>query len=194
MASAETRALEILGGRSLLEANLRAAIRKYAASMKRRRTGAVRAEVRGQAVGRATGAKLFLLREGAGGPDVEPGELGWTGLIRTGLPAKSARSLAGTLGMSIGDLAASLRLPARTVHRRLEKGEALTPEESERSVRAARALAKAQDLLGAENGRGWVLARCRGLGGEIPITLLDTADGFTAVMDELGRLEHGVLS
>jgi uncharacterized protein (DUF2384 family) len=55
-------------------------------------------------------------------------------------------------------------------------------------------LAKAQELLGDENGRGWVLSGNRGLGGEVPLSLLDTADGFTAVMDELGRLEYGVYS
>lgn len=160
MAANGAKALKILGGRPLLEHNLKAA----------------RKRAKGSA------------------PQLEPGELEWTGLIRSGLPAQSTQSLAGTLGVSVAELAAGLRLPARTVHRRLAKGDVLTPEESERNVRAARVLAKAQDLLGDENGRGWVLSPCRALGGEVPITLLDTADGFTAVMDELGRLEHGVIS
>jgi putative toxin-antitoxin system antitoxin component (TIGR02293 family) len=127
-------------------------------------------------------------------PRLEPGELRWAGIIRTGLPARSTQRLAGTLGVSVNELSEQLRLPGRTVHRRLEKGQPLTPEESERNVRAARVLAKAQELLGDDSGREWVLSPCRALGGEVPITLLDTADGFTAVMDELGRLEHGVLS
>lgn len=162
----EAKALAILGGRALLKARVAPARAKRGGSPAKARQA----------------------------PRLAPGELRWTGLIRAGLPARSTQTLASSLDMSVKDLAVSLRLPVRTVHRRLEKGEPLTPEESERAVRAARVLAKAEDLLGEEHGRGWVRAPCRALGGEIPITLLDTADGFTAVMDELGRLEHGVLS
>lgn len=129
-----------------------------------------------------------------GSQHLEPGELGWVALVRSGIPSESTESVAGSLGVSVTELSESLRLPSRTVHRRVKNHETLTPEESERNVRAARVLAKAQDLLGADNGRDWVLAPSRGLGGEIPIRLLDTADGFTAVMDELGRLEYGVVS
>jgi putative toxin-antitoxin system antitoxin component (TIGR02293 family) len=118
----------------------------------------------------------------------------WTQLIRSGIPSKALENTATRLQVSISELSRSLGLPARTMHRRLEKGELLSPEETERSVRAARALAKAQQVLGDENGRAWLLEACRGLTGEIPITLLDTADGFTAVIDELGRLEYGVIS
>ncbi len=197
MSLPDPKALQILGGRPLLEANLKAALRKLSKLQKR---GGARVQEGDRLTGKSglegksvpERAKVFLSREAD--PHLEPGELGWTGLIRSGLPAKSTQTLAGTLRMSVSELAESLRLPARTVHRRLAKREVLTPEESERNVRAARVLAKAQELLGDENGRGWVLSPCGGLGGEVPITLLDTADGFTAVMDELGRLEYGVLS
>ncbi|GAO01840.1 antitoxin Xre/MbcA/ParS toxin-binding domain-containing protein [Anaeromyxobacter sp. PSR-1] len=176
MAEGEAKAIEILGGRALLRGRAPTA----------RKAGAARSTA--PAKGSRPAAK------GAAKARLAPGDLRWTGLIRAGLPARSTQTLASSLDMSVKDLAVSLRLPVRTVHRRLEKGEPLTPEESERAVRAARVLAKAEDLLGEVHGRGWVRAPCRALGGEIPITLLDTADGFTAVMDELGRLEHGVLS
>jgi putative toxin-antitoxin system antitoxin component (TIGR02293 family) len=118
----------------------------------------------------------------------------WTPLIRAGIPSDALENTARRLGVSVNELSKDLGLPARTMHRRVEKGERLSPEETERIVRVARALAKAQELLGEENGRAWFLEANRGLGGEIPITLLDTADGFTAVIDELGRLEYGVIS
>ena len=198
MADAAAKALDILGGRPLLEARVKAALGKPAREKRRGVAKATevalpRLKRRSVAEKQAAGSSVFVLGSGAH-PRLEPGELAWTGIIRSGLPAKSTEKLAGSLGVSVSELSASLRLPARTLHRRLEKGEQLTPEESERSVRAARVLAKAQQLLGDENGREWVLTACRGLAGEIPITLLDTADGFTAVMDELGRLEHGVIS
>ncbi len=126
-------------------------------------------------------------------PGSQPAGPAWTSIIREGLPSRALELTAGRLGVSVNELSKSLRLPSRTVHRRIEKRERLTPEESERSLRVARALARSQALLGDENGRAWLLEPCRGLGGAVPVTLLDTADGFEAVLDELGRLAHGVI-
>jgi putative toxin-antitoxin system antitoxin component (TIGR02293 family) len=140
------------------------------------------------------GASVFREKQRAPMPGAADARMTWTGLIRKGIPSKALVSTAKHLRLSINELSQSLGLPERTVHRRVEKGQLLTPEETERSVRAARALAKAQELLGDDNGRAWLLSACRGLGGEIPVTLLDTADGFAAVIDELGRLEYGVIS
>lgn len=178
MARGDTKAIEILGGRVILEQAAREALRKQAKAGKRGRL---------QQLADASPDRPIAM-------DLEPGDLRWTRLIRMGLPAKATRSIARSLGVSVRELALSLRLPPRTVHRRVESGAVLAPEESERSLRAARLLARAQELLGDENGRGWVLSPNRGLGGEAPIKLLDTADGFTAAMDELGRLEYGVIS
>ena len=55
------------------------------------------------------------------------------------------------------------------------------------------AMALAYKVL-APPKRGWLREPSRALGGAIPLSLLDTADGFTGVMDELGRIEHGVFS
>ena len=125
---------------------------------------------------------------------LEPGEVKWVELIRAGLPSQSLARAAEALSLSVNDLSRRLRLPPRTVYRRVQKRDRLTQEESERSVRVARSLARAQQILGDEEGRRWLLDGSRALGGEVPLSLLDTADGFTAVMDELGRLEHGVIS
>jgi putative toxin-antitoxin system antitoxin component (TIGR02293 family) len=119
---------------------------------------------------------------------------GWTELIRAGIPSEALAHTAERLLISVAQLSESLGLPSRTVHRRLENGELLTAEETERSLRAARVLARAQELLGEEEGRAWVLEANRALGAVVPLTLLDTADGFQAVLDELGRLEYGVIS
>ena len=77
----------------------------------------------------------------------------WTELIRSRLPSASLRKTADRLGVSVNELSKTLRLPPRTLHRRVEKRQKLTSEETERNVRVARALAKAQQLLGDENGR-----------------------------------------
>jgi putative toxin-antitoxin system antitoxin component (TIGR02293 family) len=169
-ASESDRALSILGGRKVLS------------TVRRPRQFASRRSTRSPTAKREA---AFLL---------EPGEVKWVELIRTGLPSQSLERTAAALELSVNDLSRRLRLPPRTVHRRVQKGERLTQEESERSVRVARALARAQQLLGDEDGRRWVLEPSRALGGEVPLALLDTADGFSAVMDELGRLAYGVIS
>jgi putative toxin-antitoxin system antitoxin component (TIGR02293 family) len=172
------RTIEILGGRGVFpHARRAAAPRKGAATLPRRSAPA------GTAAGR----------------DASPFEAAdertvWTRLVRACISSAALRNVADQLHLSINELSQSLRLPARTIHRRLANAEQLSPEETERSFRAARALARAQQLLGLENGRRWLLAACPALGGERPVNLLDTADGFNAVLDELGRLEYGVLS
>ena len=127
-------------------------------------------------------------------PSIELGDLHWVSIIRDGLPAKSFEATARALALPQTELAKALGLVVRTLQRRLAKRDRLTHEESERSIRAARALAKANAVLGRENGRDWLREPSRALGGATPLSLLDTADGFTRVMDELGRIEHGVFS
>lgn len=141
------------------------------------------------------GGERMLPRRGRiGVARVGLGDPAWAHLVREGLPSSTVRSVAEHLDVSVAELSADLGLPARTIHRRLEHGQRLTSEESERSLRVARALARAQELLGDRNGRAWLREPSRGLGGEVPVKMLDTADGFAAVMDELGRLEYGVIA
>ena len=67
--------------------------------------------------------------------------------------------------------------------------------EAERSIRVARALVKARHVLEDEDaGARWLLAPSKALGGKRPLSLLGSGDGFAAVMDELGRIDHGVFS
>lgn len=164
------KALSILGGRKIL---------------RRVRKGRVAAGRRAGCVGAPADGSSYRL---------EPGEVKWVEIVRTGLPSQSIERTAEALEMSVSDLSRRLRLPPRTLYRRVQKRERLTQEESERGVRVARALARAQQLLGEKDGRRWLLEPSRALGGDVPLGLMDTADGFTAVMDELGRLEHGVIS
>jgi putative toxin-antitoxin system antitoxin component (TIGR02293 family) len=189
-----SRAIEILGGAHLVAPVAPAAKKKGASPMSqggkgRKAAKGARSRPRSDAARRQVAVDepaRFL----AGRDQLSQ----WTFVIRSGLPSASFERAAESLEVSVSDLSQSLRIPARTLHRRLARRERLTPEETERSVRVARALARAQQLLGDENGRAWLLEPSRALGGEIPVTLFDTADGFGAVMDELGRLEYGLIS
>jgi len=99
----------------------------------------------------------------------------------------------------LGALIASLRHPAT----RTKTGDAkvnasparLTPEQSDIVIRTASTLAKAIDTLGdREKAAHWLTVPNRALGGEIPITLLDTSAGAHEVEALLDRIEYGVYS
>jgi putative toxin-antitoxin system antitoxin component (TIGR02293 family) len=73
--------------------------------------------------------------------------------------------------------------------------ERLTPEQSDVVIRTACILAKAMDILGdKEKAAHWIKTPNRALGGEIPITLLDTSAGAHEVEAVLDRIEFGVYS
>jgi putative toxin-antitoxin system antitoxin component (TIGR02293 family) len=62
-------------------------------------------------------------------------------------------------------------------------------------IRTARTLAKAIDILGdRDKAAHWLTAPNRAMGGEIPITLLDTSAGTHEVEALLDRIEYGVYS
>ncbi|WP_220476902.1 antitoxin Xre/MbcA/ParS toxin-binding domain-containing protein [Massilia cavernae] len=45
-----------------------------------------------------------------------------------------------------------------------------------------------------EAAKTWLRQNNRSLGGEVPLSLLDTEVGYELVLDTLGRIEHGVVS
>jgi len=99
----------------------------------------------------------------------------------------------------LGALIASLRHPVnrkKTGDSKVSASPArLTPEQSDIVIRTARTLAKAIDTLGdREKAAHWLTVPNRALGGEIPITLLDTSAGAHEVEALLDRIEYGVYS
>lgn len=116
-------------------------------------------------------------------------------VIRRGLPTSSLVALASEMELTAPAVASALGLAERTIARRIQKEEALTPTESERVVRLARVIAQCTSTLGSSvKARRWLQKPNRALGGEIPLALLDTDIGAAAVLEELGRIEHGVFA
>jgi putative toxin-antitoxin system antitoxin component (TIGR02293 family) len=107
---------------------------------------------------------------------------------REGLPAETAVRLAELISGStagIGKLIAGASDPPGR----------LTPEQSDIVVRTATVLARAIDVLGdRQKAVHWLTTSNRALGGEIPITLLDTSAGVHEIETLLGRIEYGVYS
>lgn len=116
-------------------------------------------------------------------------------LIRRGLPSAALERMARHLDLSAVATIESLGLAKRTIARRLHEHKPLSTEESERVVRLARVFAEAKHVLGDEaKARRWLQKPNRALGGETPLHLLDTDIGASAVFEELGRIEHGVIA
>ena len=115
-------------------------------------------------------------------------------LVRRGLPYKTIENVAREMDLSVDETADNLGLARRTLARR-KALRTLDPAESERVVRLAGTLAHATEVLGSrEKARLWMLTPNRALGGDSPLSLLDTEIGARAVDDVLVRIDHGVFS
>ncbi|HEX4134226.1 MAG TPA: antitoxin Xre/MbcA/ParS toxin-binding domain-containing protein [Bryobacteraceae bacterium] len=116
-------------------------------------------------------------------------------LVRKGLPAGSVPALAEKLHLGNSVLSRKLRIPQRTLTRRLSQASLLTPGESDRTVRMARVYAGAVEMIGdREKAIEWLSTPNRALGGEKPLDQLDTDTGARMVEDVLGRIAYGVYS
>jgi len=86
-----------------------------------------------------------------------------------------------------------LVLPRRTLTHRRERGQALSPTESDRLARVLRILVLAEETFqSAEKAHRWLRTGNRELGGRVPLDLLDTDGGAHVVEAVLGRISHGV--
>jgi putative toxin-antitoxin system antitoxin component (TIGR02293 family) len=114
--------------------------------------------------------------------------------VRIGVPWHSFERVLEKLSLTSEAAANALHIPQRTLARR-KKEQRLDAFESERFLRLVRIAARAEDVLGSlEKAKRWLSSPNRALGGEVPISLLDTDIGAQAVDDVLGRIEDGVYS
>ena len=112
--------------------------------------------------------------------------------VREGLSTDVFKTVAANLEMSDRQLAGVLKIPDRTLDRRLKHG-VLSPEESDRLARVAKILQRAREVFGnAEKARGWMNTRLAAFEGETPLQRADTSLGASQVEDVLGRIDYGV--
>jgi putative toxin-antitoxin system antitoxin component (TIGR02293 family) len=120
--------------------------------------------------------------------------LDWVGVVREGLPAMAIESILTVMGLSQTELGAALAIPERTLARRKREG-VLNSEESSKLLRVARAVSRATEVFDDSGAAvDWLKAPNAALGGNVPLTLLDTDVGAQSVLDTLGRIEHGVFA
>jgi len=138
-------------------------------------------------------AEEVRILEMLGRPKSRPGSL--VAFTRTGIPAPKVRVLMERFGFDAHQMANILGTSERTLARRMQNRQALAPVESDRLVRFLRVASHAQDVFEGHAGAlAWLKADNRALGGEPPLSLLDTDAGTEQVEEVLNRIEYGVYS
>lgn len=114
---------------------------------------------------------------------------------REGLPFRVVTVMARKLDMSVDAFITAISLPENIGKSRLMCGTNLSSLAAERVVRAARILKRAMDVFESElDARNWVTVANRALGGQSPLSYMDTGAGFYLVVDELKRIEYGLVA
>lgn len=116
------------------------------------------------------------------------------GKVRDGLPISEFYTLQEMLGLTEERLAGLLGMSRVTLHRR-KAGGSLDRAVSDRLVRYARLLTRAETVFGSiASARAWLAAPALAFHDESPLDFADTEVGAREVEALLGRLEHGVFS
>ena len=115
--------------------------------------------------------------------------------MRAGTPARVIPEMAARLGLSQDRLFDTLKLPKSTMKARISEDALLSSAEQDRIYRAEKVWTRALGVLeDGPSARRWITQENRSLGGEAPLSLLDTEAGYELVLDTLGRIEYGIVS
>jgi putative toxin-antitoxin system antitoxin component (TIGR02293 family) len=129
------------------------------------------------------------LEDWLGTPDVSEQRL--VHLVEGGLPTKVINHLLGK-GLT-RDEVFDIIIPLRTWKHRKSRHQLLSKEESERAVRAARVLARAQAVMGDQKSAlEWLRAPKRRFEGRAPLEMLRTETGGRLVEQMLIQIDEGM--
>ena len=125
--------------------------------------------------------------------DLGDSPLDMVAAVRRGLSYKTVSRVAEALHLSTGQLAEYLPVTERTLQRYQKEKQKLDRDLSDHLLQIARVFARCQEVMeDGERARRWLQTPSIPLGNVPPISLLDTYTGVEMVMDELGRIEHGI--
>jgi putative toxin-antitoxin system antitoxin component (TIGR02293 family) len=112
-------------------------------------------------------------------------------LIKRGLYKKNLLKLAKEMSLPLKDFAGFLPVSERTI-RRYKSSQRLSPNVTEHLIKIAELYTKGLDVFeNKEKFLHWLDTDNKILSSK-PIQLLDTITGINLIIDELGRIEHGV--
>jgi putative toxin-antitoxin system antitoxin component (TIGR02293 family) len=115
-------------------------------------------------------------------------------VIRKGVPKLAMDNLMEITGITAYEMAGIVRLSDRTL-RRYTSQTLLNPEQSERVVELAKLYSRGEDVFGGlPDFKEWMDSTVMALGNKKPKEFLDTSIGIEMLMNELGRIEHGIFA
>jgi putative toxin-antitoxin system antitoxin component (TIGR02293 family) len=122
-------------------------------------------------------------------------------LVKKGLPAGFLTAVASDMSVPRERLYVWLGIPRTTANRKVNKGETLSQDESERALGMARLVGEVQKIV-AESGEPegfdaarwtaeWLEEPNNALGGRTPGEFMDTADGRALVSGLVAQMQSG---
>lgn len=125
-------------------------------------------------------------------------------MIRHGINAIAFRELASRMRLQQKDLLNALRMSQATVSRKITDQKPLSSADSEKVLGVATLIGQVESLI-ADSGVSegfdaaewvgrWLSAPHRALGGQLPLSYLDTNEGLSLVADLLARQQSGAYS
>lgn len=115
-------------------------------------------------------------------------------LIRSGIPKQAMNHLMDVADLSLNEMAAIVHTSDRTL-RRYGAQQKLSQEQSERMVEMARLYSRGEEVFGSmPEFKQWMDTVLLPLGNKKPKEFLDTSLGIAMIMDELGRIQHGIFT
>ncbi|MBA3828116.1 MAG: DUF2384 domain-containing protein [Taibaiella sp.] len=115
-------------------------------------------------------------------------------LIREGIPMQAMSHLMDMTGITALEMASITHTSDRTL-RRYTPEQKLSQEQSERMIEVARLYSRGEEVFGSlPLFKEWMDTMLMPLGNKKPKEFLDTSLGINMLINELGRIEHGVLA
>ncbi len=115
-------------------------------------------------------------------------------VIRTGIPKQAMTHLMDIADISLTEMAAIIHTSDRTL-RRYTPSQKLSQDQSERMIEMAKLYSRGEEVFGKmEKFKQWMDTILLPFGNKRPKEYLDTSIGIAMIMDELGRIEHGIFA
>ncbi len=115
-------------------------------------------------------------------------------LSQDGIPKKSLLFFADYLDLSVGEMAELLPVTERTIQR-YSPQKHFNSAVSESILHMAELVARGVEVFESkEFFLSWLLQPCMALGGRTPRSLVSSRFGIGIILDELTRIEHGIIS
>jgi putative toxin-antitoxin system antitoxin component (TIGR02293 family) len=110
---------------------------------------------------------------------------------RKGIQKSTLLSIAKEAGLTLKELSTYLRISTRSIQEK-EPSQFIAPGPSERALYIAKLFKTGSDIFGSmDKFRNWLNIENSVMGGEKPVSYLDTYSGIQLVIDELNAIEYG---